>query len=334
MAHIVKKIGIIGVGGISDWHLRAFRKIGCDVTSVASRPGSARVEPFAKKHTIPHIYSSWQELLDKADIDGVLVATHVDGTAAVLSEVLNRQLPALVEKPVSFHPDLIDPLILKKGQIMVAYNRRFYRTVQACKSFVQSGEPLVAQMNLPEGINWDDKNRSYLYPFFENSCHGIDMLNFIFDGVDVRSSSQIKNNKQEVIGFSAVLCSQRGDLIQLTGNWGAPGNFSLTLDRPGRRFELKPFEMVTVYEGMEMIDPTPEFPIRRYLPKMKERILLEDIDLQEKPGFTQQASAFVDFMNGKKSPVAATLEEARKDVSLCEQLIGVRYPSLESLASH
>ena len=44
------------------------------------------------------------------------------------------------------------------------------------------------------------------------------------------------------------LASPRGDLLQFTANWRTPWNFALSLDRPGRRFELRPFEAATVYE--------------------------------------------------------------------------------------
>ncbi len=82
-----------------------------------------------------------------------------------------------------------------------------------------------------------------------------------------------------------------------------------------------------------MVEPSAEFPIRRYLPKMKEKVMLEEIDLREKPGFTQQAKAFVDFIEGKASPVAATLEEARFVVSTCEAIIGTQYPAKKAVAS-
>ena len=55
MAHILKmnkKIGIIGVGPISDWHVRALKFAGLDVVAAATRHGSTRLKPFAEKHGV------------------------------------------------------------------------------------------------------------------------------------------------------------------------------------------------------------------------------------------------------------------------------------------
>jgi len=103
MAHILKmnkKICIIGVGPISDWHVRALKFADLDVVAAATRPGSTRLIPFAEKHGIKTTFPNWNSLLAKASQwDGLVIASHVSGTPEILAEGLKLNIPILVEKP-------------------------------------------------------------------------------------------------------------------------------------------------------------------------------------------------------------------------------------------
>jgi hypothetical protein len=120
-------------------------------------------------------------------------------------------------------------------------------------------------------------------------------------------------------------------VIQLTGNWGTAANFALCLDRPGRRIELRPFELASIYEGMEVLEPSDDTPIRRYVPKVRDQIALDGADRVEKPGFVQQALAFrALFQNGAPSLTdAARLEDAEAAMALAEALLGQVHPEPE-----
>jgi predicted dehydrogenase len=182
---------------------------------------------------------------------------------------------------------------------------------------------------LPEGVvapEGADPESLYLRPFFENSCHGIDMVRFVLGELKVEAVRLLRSGQGRIGGVTAILSTDRGDLVSFLGNWSAPANYAVTLHRPGRRLELLPFEAATVYEGMDMIDPSDEWPIRRYLPRQTGRIHLDEIDRKEKPGFVAQARAFRDLVEGRAAPEnAATLADARSAVALCESLTGVRY---------
>ena len=43
-----------------------------------------------------------------------------------------------------------------------------------------------------------------------------------------------------------------------------PANFSITVNSEHNVFELKPIEQLNIYEGMEVIEPTLDYPLRRY----------------------------------------------------------------------
>lgn len=325
------RVGLVGVGAISDWHVPALRAAGLEVTAVSTRAGSSRPREFAARHSIALTFDSWEAMLaEPRHWDALMVATHTDGTANVLDAALKLNVPILVEKPVAWTAAQLAGLSARAhDRVMVGFNRRFYRTVGFARAEIQNGPPLLAQLNLPEEINVlpdKDASRPYWDPFFSNSCHGLDLLRFIFGSLQIQSVNRLTVITGEICGLSATLCSLRGDIITLNCNWGSPANFSLTLDRPGRRVELLPFELATVYEGMDVVEPSLEVPVRRYLPRVKDRIALDQVDGKQKPGFLQQALAFRQLIEqGVRSPIAATLEDATAAIALCEGLLGKRH---------
>jgi predicted dehydrogenase len=318
------RIALIGTGPISDWHVRAARAVGLDVVAVASRPGSARAKDFADRHGIRRLFNGWRALLDARDgWDALVIATHTDGTPEVLAAGMELGVPILVEKPVAWSAGRLAALAAGAHEkVIVGFNRRYYRTVRFLRDEVAAGPPVLAHLSLPESVDWDG-TRPYWEPFVSNSSHGLDLVRFVFGEMRVVSVHRMRRPGGALAAFTATLVSARGDVVQLAGNWNAAANFALTVDRPGRRVELRPFELATVYEGMEVVEPSPETPIRRYLPRVKERVTLDETDRREKPGFVGQAVGLLALVHGRPAPAeAATLSDAAAAVALCEEIVG------------
>lgn len=325
---IKSRVGLIGSGPIADWHVSALKAAGLEVAAVSSRCGSTRLREFAGRHAIPMTFDGWQAMLDEPrHWDALVIAVHIDVTANILSKAIELKVPVLVEKPIAWTSERLAALQARAHpKVMVGFNRRFYRTVAFARDEVRNAPPLLACLDLPEAIDAGQEpgtGRPYWEPFVANSCHGLDLLRFIFGPLCIERVSRLRATTGRMAGLAALLSSSRGDSIMLGCNWGTPANFALSLDRPGRRVELKPFELATVYEGMDIVEPSEEVPIRRYIPRVKDRIGLDEIDSQHKPGFVQQALAFRDMIEGKHgTPIAATLEDAWATIKLCEELLG------------
>jgi predicted dehydrogenase len=325
------RVGLVGVGAISDWHVRAVRAVGMDVTAVSTRPGSERLRDFASRHAIADVSDGWREMLARdGAFDALVIATHTDATPDVLEASLPLGIPILVEKPVAWNSARLATLASRAHpKVIVGYNRRFYRPVREARREARSDGPLLAQATVPEDIespSGDDPQADYMRPFFENSCHGIDLLRFLLGDLRVDSARRLQTPGGALAGIAATLSTERGDVVSFLGNWGAPANFGISLFRSGRRFDLVPFETATLYEGMGVIEPQAGSTVRRYVPRQTERIELEEVDRTEKPGFVAQAAALKQLAQGGLAPSeAATLEDARAAVALCEALSGVRY---------
>lgn len=337
------RIGLIGCGIIAEARVPALRFAGLDVVAVASRPGSPRLRPFAERHAISRVVEDWQDLVAERRLwDGLVVSTWPDGTPEVLEAILRAHpdAPVLVEKPVAWNTARHDRLCaLAHDRVMVGYNRRFYASVQRARAEVLSSPGVVAQLTLPTDVvppEAHDPSGGYMLQFYESvSALGLDLTRFVLGDLSIEHVERLMTPSGNLRALAALLSTSRGGRLQITANWSAPANYSLALSWPGRRFELLPFEIGSLYQGMEVVPPSPDYPIRRYLPKTIERVPLSGDDLTQKPGFVGEARTMAEMIAGRALPsFAARLEDARAVTALCEALTGVTLTDLNPSPYH
>src|SRR5580700_1446770 len=120
-------IGLVGAGRMGRTHLRALA--GSDlvrVTAIAEPSAAARAEVAAPGVSV---HESVKEMLDQAELDGVLIAAPTDQHGAVIAEVAARGLPILCEKPCGLTAAAAQAsaqvAALAGVPLQVAYWRRF-----------------------------------------------------------------------------------------------------------------------------------------------------------------------------------------------------------------
>ena len=153
------------------------------------------------------------------------------------------------------------------------------------------------------------------------------MARHILGDLKVQHVQQLRNDGAALVGICATLTSENGSCIEFIANFQAPSNFSAAFDWPDYRFEMKPLEVATIYEGMEVVEPTPERPMRTYQPKVSKRINMHEIDYRFKPGYVRQAMAFANYVREGDPGPMASLEDAHAALVLAEQLAGETYPA-------
>jgi len=311
------KIILVGTSPIVEYHVKALKKADFEIIAVASsNTNSASHKIFAKKNIIKKSYSNWKEMMNKEKYDGIVIATRTESTIEILEYAIKQNIPILVEKPISFNSKDIKKIISKSHKmIMVGYNRRFYKTINSVKNLISEEEnPILASMITPELSNMKD--------FFNNTSHSLDILRYIFGEIKLTYVKKlIINNVQK--GFVATFSDNKKDIIQFIANWDASDNFSLSVFQNTKKIQLKPYEELSIYNGIDIIQPTDINPIRQYVPKLVEKINLEPVDKYIKPGFYQQSCTFLELIENKtKSNVSATLIDAYKNIEMCEKLVG------------
>jgi len=252
------------------------------------------------------VWSDARLLIESPEWDALVLASETDSIPSLLDFAVHAGRPCLVEKPVSLDPKRILSFVGRDRDIRVAYNRRFYATTQAAVEFA-SGGPCVFRLELPERIVDSNVAVAGLRAVRENSVHGFDLLNHVVGRYQIVS----RLNTYEPRGSVMAVTTPNGHVGTVVLNWNCPVNFSLVLDRAPARFEMRPFELGSLYEGMEMLEPTNEVPVRRYIPKLVRQVhsFLDEDGI--KPGFLEQAKSLLKRVtSGEWDLRSATIADA------------------------
>ena len=316
-----KKLALIGAGNIATFHVPALRALGMEITHCASSLNSTTVRKFALSHNIEEVWNNPAELAAAhSQWDGVVISATVGPTLGLLEAAAASGKPVLVEKPVALSSAKLAAYAdYAPSNVIVAYNRRHYSSVKLARDFVAGRKMVRATMTLPETVSPEMDDPFYL--IYENSVHGLDMLNYIFGAVQVEHVA-VANTKDQFFGRHAQLRSKAGHLISLLMNWQAPANFTLSIDDGIERLDLFPFEKFQRYRGMSVIEPSDEYPVRQYVPNLLESGSVFDAAPADiKPGFFGQAREFAGLFNGETPKIGASLTDAYNAQLLAEQLM-------------
>ena len=198
-------------------------------------------------------------------------------------------------------------------KVFVAYNRRFYKVVNYAKEFCDRNEGGSVNINIPDSKQ--GKNR-----FLSNGCHIIDLARYILGDFEILKKIIRNNHETNEMEILTALCSNQKWSITINAHSLIPANFGITINSKKEVFELLPIEKFSLYEGLEIIEPNDEYPLRRYLPKI---IKTEFEDSEFKPGFNNMYRQFYQFIktNYKKTENSVTINEARSTLKKCIELI-------------
>ncbi len=139
------RVAVIGLGGVAQIvHLPNLSKIkNVEVKSVAEIKKS-RLMAVADKFNIKERYKNYSELLEKSDVEAVIVATPTALHKEVVIACLNAKKDVLVEKPIARTfaeaNAMVQAAKKNKRKLMVGMNLRFRPDTMLLKSFINSGE--------------------------------------------------------------------------------------------------------------------------------------------------------------------------------------------------
>lgn len=307
------KLGYIGSGPISNFHIPALRRNNFKVLSLFSRQNSTRISDFSKKFKLPKPSLNLKDFITKSkEVDCFVIAIKTEFTQSLLKKIMSLNKPILVEKPGAIYSK--DLKILKKNKnkkLFFAYNRRFYYSVSQALKFVNNHNYTLTNVKIPDSINtW--------HQFRINGCHVIDLLFFLFGDLKLLNVYSTKNKNKNGIMFSAR--SKKDHLISVLLNWGSPDNFEISINADKKKFELKPIEIGKYYENLKIIQPTKKIPLRMYTPETKFTFSPKR-NFNIKPGFSEQYKEFYDYIKGKKIKKLCTLNQAIRVLEFIEKII-------------
>jgi myo-inositol 2-dehydrogenase/D-chiro-inositol 1-dehydrogenase len=231
-------IGLIGAGRMGRTHMRALA--GSDLVQVAA---IAEMSPAARQAvagTGATCYESVAEMLDRAALDGVLIAAPTDQHGAIIAEVAARGLPILCEKPCGLTAAATRAAAHATAAagvpLQVAYWRRFVPGLRQLHDRIAAGE--LGVIHLITCYQWDEQPPS---PAFRAHSGGIaiDMGVHEFDqlrwltGQDIASLAVVSSGPVSFGTGPDGIADVDGAQVVLTLSGGATGFVSL-----GRYFRL------------------------------------------------------------------------------------------------
>lgn len=154
-------IGLIGCGGITEYHLRAYKAAGYKVLALCDRTQAKAKQRQAEFYPNAATYSDYRELLKRDDIEVVDIATHPAQRVPIIRDALNAQKHVLSQKP--FVTDLnvgesLVELAQKRGlKLAVNQNGRWAPHFSYLSNAIDKGligTPIAAHLAVHWDHNW------------------------------------------------------------------------------------------------------------------------------------------------------------------------------------
>lgn len=137
----MKNILIIGCGSIGARHARNARALGLDVTLVD--PDNARAQGLKNEIGAVAVFTDVYEALDSIDYYAALIASPSSFHVAQAKEVLLRDIPLFIEKPLATSTEgLLELMSLaseRKVVTMMGQSYRFHETFRTLKTMLDTG---------------------------------------------------------------------------------------------------------------------------------------------------------------------------------------------------
>ncbi|HUA27281.1 MAG TPA: Gfo/Idh/MocA family oxidoreductase [Streptosporangiaceae bacterium] len=197
------RLGLIGAGRMGRTHLRAIYGSAV-VTAVAAAEPSGPARQDLATTGLP-VYASVAELLDRADLDGVLIAAPSDRHLEIIAEVAACGLPILCEKPCGLTAEQAGAAARTAADagvpLQVAYWRRYVPALRAARERIAAGD--VGGLHLVTCYQWDESPPAAAFRAHSGGI-AIDMGVHEFDQLRWLSG-------QEITGIQAVAAGLMSD---------------------------------------------------------------------------------------------------------------------------
>ncbi len=185
------RVGIIGSAFSSNIHAEAFEEVPEAKLVAACSPNRAHVEAFARRWKIPEAATDYRKLLDRKDIDVVVVGIPNDLHREVVVAAAEAGKHVILEKPIAHTLADADAMLSAcrkhKVKLMYAETICFSPKYVRAKKLVEEGAIgklyMVKQGEKHSGPHSDwfyDVQRSGGGSIMDMGCHGIEWARWMF----------------------------------------------------------------------------------------------------------------------------------------------------------
>lgn len=261
------KIGVIGLGGVAQLiHLPNLSKMqNVDLCSVAE-VNKSRLQTIADKFNVKNRYSNYKDLLEKCDVDAVVIATPTSTHTDIAIDCLNAGKDVLVEKPLAKTSaeakKIADAAKKNKRKLMVGMNLRYRPDTMLLRSFINTkeiGDPFYIKCGWirkqSSAEKWfTKKEESGGGVIIDLGIHILDLALWLLDYPEIASvATQNFYHNTKNVEDTSVNCIKCKDsaVINMEVSWSLPvekDHFYLDVYGTKGSFSLNPF---TLYKKVE-----------------------------------------------------------------------------------
>ena len=317
------KIGVIGLGGVAQLvHLPNLAKIsGADLTAVAE-VNKNRLLTISDKFHVKEKYISYKEMLEKSNIDAVIIATPTSTHTEIAIDCLNAGKDVLVEKPLARTyaeaKKIVDAAKKNKKKIMVGMNLRYRPDTMLLRSFINTkeiGEPFYVKCGWirkqSSSEKWfTKKEQSGGGVIFDLGIHLLDLALWLLDYPEITSvsSQNFYHNTKSVedTSISCIKCDNSA-VINMEVSWSLPvekDHFFLDVYGTKGSFSSNPFRLYKKVEN-DYINLTPT--------------QVDNPTVLLKKSYLNELKSFIGAINGL-NPVFSPGEEAMQRMKIIEAM--------------
>ena len=233
--------GMIGCGAVTEVKSGpAYQQTTGFVLHGVTRRNSALAADYAKRHNIPLVFKTADELIASEEIDAVYIATPPDSHLLLALKVASAGKPCCIEKPLA--PTLVQSEAILEAfthvntPLYVAYYRRSLPRFNKIKSLIDTGEigqvrhvnwhlsKAASKQDQSDEYNWRTDKAVAPGGYFDDlASHGLDLFSYLFG--DYQQVKGLATNQQNLYNaFDAITaCWQHESGITGAGSWNFGG---------------------------------------------------------------------------------------------------------------
>jgi len=254
------RLAVIGAGAMGQNHIRFIQEEKGAVL-VAIADAYAGAQKVAEKVGVP-FYQEATQMMDEVKPDGLLIVTPNNLHLPMAREAVKRQIPILIEKPIS--DDLEDAKKFAeeaktaKVPVLIGQHRRYNPFVNQAKKIIDEGE--LGKLTVSSFHYMIYKNDSYFDvdwrrqkgagPILVNLVHDVDLLRYLIGEADAVQGISSSNARGFETEDSAVvnIHFQSGALASMTISdaTASPWNWEATAREDP---QYRPFEADAYFIG-------------------------------------------------------------------------------------
>ena len=234
------RLGVIGAGGMAtNIHVPSIMEIeNCEIVAVCDLY-EEKAKSLAAKYNIPKTYALHHEMIEKEEMDGVVVLVNPDRTYWVADTCLKAGLNVMMEKPAginSYQAHSLERTAKEMGKIAaVAMNRRHIPVVQeVLKRMKETTEIVQVDSRFMKYANID-KGWHYASAYNCDIIHALDVLRYAAGSEPVDASTIIQHYDSPVDnGWNSIIRFENGVTGTLRANYRSAARIhDLEIHGPG-----------------------------------------------------------------------------------------------------